>query len=484
MLIGRIEEKKILTKAYQSPEAQFIVLYGRRRVGKTYLVRSFFQNVNCTFFDATGQQRASLKTQLTNFTRALSDTFTQAVMLKELSTWREAFEALTQLINTTKPAKKVVIFLDELPWMATRKSGLLEILDYYWNHYWSKNKNVILVVCGSSASWLIKNIIYNKGGLHNRCTSEIRLDPFSLAETYDYLSFKKVTLTKKHTLQLYMALGGIPYYLNNVEPGLSATENIQRILFNKKAPLREEFHKLFSSLFKNAEAYIELLRLIAKKKEGISRVALEAAAKLTPGGGRLTTRLKHLMQTNFIESYIPWGKQRGEYYQVIDEFCLFYLYWLEPKQNMSITSDHWLKQTKKPIYHVWAGYAFEAVCLKHIEQIIKALNITTAETISSWRLASSSKCTMGAQIDLVIDRSDDTITLCEIKYTDKPFVINKAYAASLKNKIDVFKNATKTQKQIFLSLVSANGIKENQYFNKLISSTAELDALFKNLEQR
>jgi len=261
-------------------------------------------------------------------------------------------------------------------------------------------------------------------------------------------------------------------------PGLSAAENIQNIFFTQDAPLKNEFVKLFNSLFTEANAYIELIKLIARKKTGINRSELEEVAKLSSDGGKLTERIKQLEETNFIESYVPWDKERGEYYKVVDEFCLFYLYWLASSRTKKYTVDHWLKQAQKPIYHVWSGYAFEAICHKHIDQIIKALHITTAEAISSWRLLSRKTNNEGIQIDLLIDRNDDAITLCEIKYTDKPFLIDKVYAEKLKKRIATFKKVTRTHKQVFLSMISAHGLKPSLYTNELVDGEVTLVDLF------
>ncbi len=278
-----------------------------------------------------------------------------------------------------------------------------------------------------------------------------------------------------------MSLGGVPYYLTYVDKGLSATENIQKILCDNNAPLKDEFTKLFHSLFKNADTHQELIKLIASKKEGMSRGELEKKAKLSSGGGRLTVQLKQLEQTNFVESFIPWEKERGEYYKVIDEFCLFWLYWLEGSKSKERLNDFWSKQNQKPNYQVWAGYAFEAICHKHIEQIIVALKIKSAEKVSAWRIkANSVQEVDGTQIDLLIDRNDDAITLCEIKYTDSPFVITKQYANVLQKKVDTFRLATRTTKEIFLVLISANGIKENQYSTEILNGLVTLEALFHN----
>ncbi len=479
MLVGRTSEIQSLEKAYHSKEAEFIVLYGRRRIGKTFLIREFFGKKKCRFLQATGLQNGTLANQLSHFAQALTEVYTPGIAIKPPSTWDEAFQILTLLIKNFAKNEKIVIFLDELPWMASRRSGLLEALDYYWNHHWSKNNKILLIVCGSSASWLIKNIIYNKGGLHNRCTGEIRLAPFTLAETAQFLGSRNIQLNKNHILEIYMALGGIPYYLKYVENGFSAAENIQKILFDKNSALKDEFKKLFDSLFHEAEAYVEIIQLIAEKKEGISRAAIAKKARLSGAGGRLSQRLKQLEQTHFIQSYMPWEHERGEYYKVVDEFCLFYLYWLAPQKQKRFAPDHWLKQIQKPCYQVWAGYAFEAVCHKHIDHILKALKVKSAETIASWRQTTRNITERGAQIDMLIDRSDDAITICEIKYTSQALVISKAYAESLQNKLNVFKKRSGTSKQILTALISANGVKTNTYSQSLLSNVVTLEAFFK-----
>ncbi len=486
-MIGRASEIKRLEKIYCSKEAEFLVIYGRRRIGKTFLIRQFFESKKSPFFQVTGSQMGTLKKQLTHFADSLSTTFMRGVMIQTLKTWEDAFKVLTQFMDAHNTQEKITLFLDELPWLATPRSGLLEALDYYWNHHWVRNPKIILVVCGSSASWLIKNIIYNPGGLHNRCTAEIKLLPFTLAETEKFFQSRGISLKRAQILDLYMALGGVPYYLTYVEKGLTATENIQKILCDSNAPLHDEFTKLFRSLFKNAEAYKDLVRLIAGHREGVLRSDLEKKEKHVQGGGRLTAQLKQLEQTNFIASYVPWGKERGECYKVIDEFCLFWLHWLEHSKAKERLGDFWVKQTQKPSYHAWAGYAFEAICHKHIAQIVSALQIQSAESVSTWRLTGKKPILLplevgversGAQIDLLIDRTDDAITLCEIRYTSSPFVMTQACAAILKKKIEVFQAVTETKKHIFMALISANGAQENQAFHDVISRSIGVNALF------
>ncbi len=478
MIVGRKREQEALERAFRDNESQFITIYGRRRIGKTYLIREFFTEKDCIFLQVTGLQNGTLKQQLENFHVAILKTFRSANVLRKPANWREAFEQLTYEIAQAE--KKVVVFFDELPWLVTQRSGLMSMIDFYWNNQWSGMKKVIFIACGSSASWILKNIIYHTGGLHNRTTVEIKLEPFNLAETQHYLESKHVTLGKKHILSLYMAVGGIPYYLNYVLPGYSATQNIQKMFFDSHAPLAHEYHKLFTSLFDGAEAYKEIIEIIASKRMGVTLTEIANTAQLSARGGELTTKLKRLCDAGFIEEYVPWKKKRGAYYKVIDEFCLFYLYWIHTIPNKRFAPDHWLIESQRPSYYAWSGYAFEAVCSRHSHQIIRGLDIKSARAITSWRYIPTSKDKRGVQIDLVLIRGDDAITLCEIKYTDKPFAIDKAYAAILRYKIDMFREQTGAEAEIFLALVSANGIKPTTYSDELVSGVVTLNDLFKS----
>ncbi len=476
MIVGRKRELKYLDKAFASNKAQFITVYGRRRVGKTYLIREYFSQKDCVFLQVTGLQGGSLKQQLEGFRGAAFRVFPRPeLFLNPLRSWREAFEIITSEIRKTD--KKVIIFLDELPWLASSRSGLLQMIDFYWNNQWAGMRNVILVACGSSASWILEKIVYDKGGLHNRTTRELYIKPFSLAESKEFLSYCcGLDYTDRQVLSLYMAVGGVPYYLEYAEAGLSAAENIQALFFDEGAPLAHEFHKLFESLFEDAQSYIKLIRIIAGKREGVSRAEI---GQFNQSGGWLTGRLKELVETGFIHEYLPIGHaKRGKYYRLTDEFCLFYLYWVEGRKPTSAPQNYWVNKQRTPQYRAWSGYTFETICLSHAHQVLAALAIQAAVEISSWRYIPKKKTEKGAQIDLVIDRDDDAITLCEIKYTDKPFVVDKDYAEILKNKIAVFKQKTKTEKHILLALITSSGVRETAYLKNLVSKVVTLKELF------
>lgn len=483
-IIARSTEQKTLEALLKSKSPEFLAIYGRRRIGKTFLIREFFKNKPVVFFSVTGSKDAPLLEQIKHFTKALGDTFYNGATLKEGKNWDDTFEALTRAINNVDRNKKIVLFLDEFPWMATPKSRLLENLDYYWNQYWSRDSRIKLIICGSSASWIINKIVNNKGGLHNRLTKQILLKPFNLLETKSFLNHQGIKLNNNHILQIYMITGGVPYYLTHIKKGFSATQNIENLAFTKGAILSREFDNLFSSLFDNHELYIKIIRTIAEYRYGIGQEELFKNIGKHIKGKIGLNKLKELEDAGFIVSFIPYThKQKGVYYKVIDEYTLFYLKWIEPIKDTVLKSGalqgYWEKQQNSNSWYSWSGLAFEAICYKHFQQIGKALSLTTAAVPYTWRyIIAKGSSDVGAQIDLLFDRSDNAITLCEIKYTNKLFVIDKEYSQTLQRKKEVFIKRTKTTKEIFYAIISANGVKDNAYTRAMIDNVITLDDLF------
>jgi len=485
-IIGREIEQNVLTDIFKSQRAEFVAVYGRRRVGKTYLIEQFCKKQACLFFCITGLHKGTLKKQLDIFTESISKTFFVGTDLQiaRPTNWMQAFAWLTNAIKKFSMHKKIVLFFDELPWLASKRSGFKQALDRYWNTTWSKDNKIILIICGSAASWMIKNIINDKGGLHNRITVQLPLYPFSLKETSDYLNYVGNKFNRRQVLELYLVLGGIPHYLEKVKANLSAAQNISRLCFTRSGQLFNEFDKLFASLFDHADVYVELIRIIASKRNGIERAALEAAARSSTTGGTLTERLIALEEAGFIKSFVPIGyAERGVYYKLIDEYCLFYLTWIKPvKRQLANETDsgYWLSKMISPAWKSWAGYAFEAVCLKHVSQIKKALFIPAGALSGSWSYRANSREENGAQVDLLFDRDDGVISLCEIKYHQRSFAIDKKYAATLQRKIEVFREQSGINKQIFLSMITVDALKKNQYSEELIRSKATLEDLFED----
>lgn len=483
-MIGRDTEQSVLKKMLHSKTAEFMALYGRRRVGKTYLITHYFSHQPCLFFYASGLQKGSLKVQISEFYKHISATFFNGVGIQPRYRWMDVFEDLTQAMTPLLNHQKIVLFFDELPWMATPKSGLLEALDYYWNRHWSHCPNLKLIVCGSSTSWIIQKIINHKGGLYNRVTQTLQLFPFSLRETELFLKSMDIHFNRFHILDIYLALGGIPHYLRLIEKGLSSHQALERLFFQKDGALLMEFDRLFESLFYQQEPYLSLIKIISQFSYGISLSELQKISGLS-SGGRLNLRLKELEDSGFINCFIPYGrKEKGLYYKIQDEFILFYLKWVQPYKNtikkQKTADEFWLSKINTPAWHAWAGISFEAVCYKHLSEIRKSLHIPNGSEIGSWKYAAKrhEMEDKGIQVDLLFDRPDGVITLCEIKYNRQPMTIEKSYAQTLKDREQIFQKITGTSKDIFTALITAGGVTPNLYSQKYIDQWMTLDHLF------
>jgi AAA+ ATPase superfamily predicted ATPase len=492
-IVGRIQEQKVLKKTYESNQAEFIAIYGRRRVGKTFLVRQYFSDnqavmkKGASFFYVTGTKDASLQDQITNFTEEIGNTFYSGASLEVQTNWRDTLQTLTQAIKNAPPKKRIVLFFDEFPWLVTRNSNLLQTLEYYWNHHWSRDPRIKLIICGSSAGWILKNIVNNKGGLYNRVTRTLHLQPFNLQETQDYLSSIKIKLNHHQIAHLYMVLGGIPFYLSQVEPGLSAIQNVERLAFKDNGFLIKEFPNLYATLFEESQTHIDLTRLISQHPYGIGQEEIIKKLSHLSSGGRIVEWLSDLERSGFILRMKPFShKRKGIYYKLIDEYSLFYFRWIEPIKNslleQGMRPGYWENLQNTPAWNSWVGYAFESLCYKHIPQISHGLHLSPTAVPYAWRYAPSKnedgESDRGAQIDLLFDRDDDAITVCEIKYTQSPFAIDKRYAEQLNQKLKVFKTVTKSKKQLFLSLISASGVKKTIYSEEMLASAIDLEILF------
>jgi hypothetical protein len=474
-LIGREPEREVLRKARQSGEAELVAVYGRRRVGKTFLVREYFQD--CLCFELAGVRGASLPEQLQNFAGALQQASRSGIRPAPPSTWQEAFGQLVVFLSTLSTDRKRVVFLDEIPWLSSARSGFLPALDHFWNSWASRQGHMIVVICGSAASWMIHKIIQHRGGLHNRVTRRIRLEPFTLGETSRYLESRGIRLGHRQILELYLVLGGVAHYLKQIEAGRSAAQTIDDLCFSPTGVLRDEFGPLFASLFEHSERHVRAIRTLNRKRQGLTRNDILRAAAMPTGGGT-TTILDELVESGFVLKTLPFGKSRKEsLYRLCDEYALFYLNWIE--KHRSTGPDVWLKKQAGPSWKAWSGYAFENVCLKHSRQLKQALGIAGVETTeSAWTHRSMGDSPPGAQIDLLIDRRDDSINLCEMKFSPTEFVIDKRYAEELRRKRDVFREVTKTRKTLFLTMVTVFGVRDNEYRRELIDHCISIDALF------
>lgn len=473
-IIGREEEKRILARLLTSKVAELVALYGRRRVGKTFLVKTFYKD-HMTFM-CSGQYDGKTQEQLINFSVQLNTFFQKREPRKPPATWQEAFYQLQECLDYQADNKKKVLFFDELPWLDSHKSRFLSAFEYFWNMYASTRSDLIVVICGSAASWIIEKVLNNKGGLHNRVTQRMRLLPFSLLETEQYLAHRNIRLDRYHLLQLYMVMGGIPHYLNAVERGKSAAQIIDNICFSKDGALIDEFNNLYAALFKTPERHIQIIKGLAKKNKGLTRTELLNSSKLLTGGG-ITTALNELIESGFVEKIYPFGNQeKNSVYRLTDEYSLFYLRFM---QGLKLNEKNkWQHISISPSYVSWCGYAFENVCFKHIMQIKMGLQIAGINSsYYSWRKVGN-KTEAGAQIDLLIDRADNCVNICEMKFSTGPFTIDKKYFNKLQNKKQVFDSQLKTRKALILTMVTTYGVRDNDYKTQLIDSSLTMDGLF------
>jgi len=469
--IGRTHEIAEIKRLEQSDKAEFLVVYGRRRIGKTHLVRNLY--LQKFSFYATGLANGTFSERLANFHSSLiqyglPDTYAIPV------NWFEAFNNLKILLEASK-SKKKIIFIDELPWFDTQNSKLLSALEHFWNTWASARNDIFLIVCGSAASWMINNLIRNKGGLHNRVTSQLKIYPFTLGECALFASSRKLNLTKYQIMQLYMTFGGVPFYWEQIKKGESVTQAIQNICFGKQALLKSEFNTVFHSLYSKAERHIQIVKALAEKPSGLTRNKL-AQLKGFSNGGSLTRILDELEESGFIQKFIPYEKKtRDSYYKLCDYFCFFSLKFMAQSNSMR-DEDFWLKTQDSPSYRSWSGLAFERVCMDHIPQIKKKLGISgILSSAASWRSADAQT---GAQIDLLIDRADNVITLCELKFSSNIYVLSKKEIELLRKRKLHFEMETQTKKALFIAMLTPYGVDNISKFDDLIQHQITAEDLF------
>lgn len=468
---GREKELLKIRGLLQSNRSEFLAIYGRRRVGKTMLIREAFGQKFTFRLTAIGN--VNKKQQLTNFQVALNTQFEKIEHHKSASTWFEAFQQLILCLEQSKDDKKI-IFLDELPWFDNAKSDFMPSLEHFWNSWASYRSDVILVVCGSAASWMINELINHKGGLHNRLTLRIRLEPFTLQEVELMLKEKNNAIDRYQIIQIYMVTGGVPYYLNTFDGELSSMQNIEVLCFTSDGLLRTEFNNLFPALFSKSERHLSIVEAISVKSKGLTRDEIVEATNL-PNNGSTSKILLELEESGFIRTYTPFARNKREsLYQLIDLYTLFYLKFIRNKQVLD--EKNWINAMESPTYRAWSGYAFELVCLCHITQIKQGLSIAGMVTqAASWRGKHRDKST---QIDLLIDRKDHVINLCEIKFSQQKFTINKEYANQLEHKITVFKEETETKKAVWLTMLTTFGLNDNEHARRLVQKSLTMDVLF------
>lgn len=471
MIIGRREEITLLKKISQDSTSHFLAIYGRRRVGKTFLVRECF-DYRFTF-QHVGLSKGGMKEQLFAFASSMKAAGFQYEHTPQ--NWLEAFEGLKDLIRQSNEKRKV-IFLDELSWMDTRKSDFMAALEHFWNGFASARQDVVLIVCASATSWMLSKVVHNKGGLYNRLTGQISLQAFSLKECEEYVHAMGLALNREQILQYYMVFGGVPFYWGFLKKGLSLTQNIDSILFAKNAPLKDEFQYLYASVFRNPEGYIRIIETLGTKKAGMTREELIAESGIA-NTGNLSMKLEELESCGFIRKYFAFGrKKKDAVYQLIDCFTLFYFKFLK---EMPSDENFWSNQINTPAVNTWMGLAFERVCLMHIGQIKKKLGISgvLTEVNSLYCRADLDKGIFGSQMDMLIVRRDQVINLCEMKYSGSEYTVTEKFNRSMRNKMSDLRKLTGTKYAIFPTLITTYGMTDNSYAGD-VQSLVVMEDLF------
>ncbi len=475
MLIGREPEKEILAKLLKSNQAEFVAIYGRRRVGKTYLIRQFFQEQ--IVFSFTGAFETETNIQINNFWIELKRVYPKAELQETPKNWSEAFHRLTDYLISIKETKsKIVLFIDELPWLDRTRAGFVSALAYFWNQSGSQFSNLIFVTCGSAASWMIGKLLKAQGGLHNRVTCRIELKPFNLKETKQFCEYKNLKFNYYQLTQLYMILGGIPYYWQVIEQGRSVAQVIENLCFDKNGILTKEFEYLYHSLFKNADNHVKVIEALAAHPYGMTRSQLLSESGIS-NGGNFVRVIENLIDCGFIKSLHPFGKKNKDtVFRIIDFYSIFYLKYIVG--NIDDKNNSWQNLATTPGHSTWMGYAFENICLTHLRPIHTELGIAGVFTnVSSFYFKANDELP-GAQVDIVIDRNDGIIHLCEAKFTNTEFVLNKEYNQALRRKRLVFQTVTKTKKMVVTTLFSTYPAIQNKYYNEEIHSEVNLESLF------
>ena len=469
-ILGREAEKDLLSRIYDSGSSEFVAICGRRRVGKTFLVREFFEEE--MVFQCAGVANAGTQEQLKSFYHTLRR-YDNSVSTMP-SDWIDAFEMLISYLDSLSQKRKVV-FIDELPWMDTPGAHFVSALEHFWNSWASARRDIVLIVCGSATSWMMDKLINNHGGLYGRLTHRIFLSPFTLGEAEKLLISQGVSMSRYEIAEAYMIMGGIPYYLKMIDPRLSLAQNIDRLMFNPNGGLYNEFEILYRSLFNNSESYIKVVECLNSKGYGMTRNEIAETSGIK-SGKTLTTILDNLESCGFIRRYNNYGcSERKSLFQLIDFFTLFHFRFM--RDSSFRNRQYWTSLQRTPRFSAWAGISFEILSACHINEIKRKLGISgVATNVYSWR-GKGETSDRAVQIDLVIERADNTIDICEMKFTEQEFTITKDYDNTLRHKLATFIEETKTRKSVQLVFVTSSGLLRNMYSGR-VQAEVILDDLF------
>lgn len=471
ILIGREKECEELKDCLTSERSEFVIVCGRRRIGKTFLVDRFFDN-NYDF-SYVGKHGTKTNIQLRYFAKALWEY--SGKKQPAFKDWYEAFDALEDYLKSLPDDRKKIIFIDEMPWIDTQRSSFVSALENFWNGWANRRYDIVLIASGSATSWMADNLIENQGGLHNRITRRLFLEPFTLAETEAYFNSMGSPMTRYDLLQCYMFTGGVPFYLSLMNPQMSVAQNIDRLCYSKNAPLMREFNELYSALFTHADSYIKIVELLYKHKEGMSRQEISQALNLN--GRFLNTVLDNLTQCDFIDRLEAYGKKNSIIYKLSDFYTLFYFKFLSNHHNKDV--NWWSHNMDNSVIKSWMGLTFELICIRHHKQIKKALGISGVSTsVNTWKCkADENKQLPGAQIDMIIERADRIIHLCEIKFSEQEFYISNEYENKLRTRMGTFKEKTGTKNAVVHTFITTFGVGNGKH-RSIVHSEVTMDDLF------
>ena len=458
-IIGRTIECDRLEGCMESDNAQLIIVYGRRRVGKTFLINEFFSNKFA--FKLTGTYGQDKGVQLQNFITELNRKTRKKH--KVPSDWYQAFELMREYLESLDDGKKQVVFFDEMPWLDNQKSEFLPAFEWFWNDWLSTRHNLVFIVCGSATSWMDEKIANNKGGLFNRHTCRLFLKPFKLFEVEEFLKKKRIKWSQYDITRCYMIMGGIPYYLSLLDSRLSLAQNIDNLFFRNDGELWDEFDHLYKTLFSNSDVYIRVVEALNKKKSGLTRNEIIRETGL-PTNGHLSKVLKNLILSGFVRAYEQYNKKKKDtVYQLADYYTAFYLRFI--KNHHGKDEHFWSNSGENSSIKAWEGLTFEQVCKDHVPQIKRKLGISGVLTeVSTWSVKSDDEIRQtGTQIDMLIDRKDLVVDICEIKFSVKEYEITKDYDLKLRNKLGTFSEVTNCRKTVQLIMITTYGVKQNMY---------------------
>lgn len=473
LFTGRETERKMLTDLATQPGAELVSITGRRRVGKTFLVKQALAPYGIDF-KTSGLQDGSMREQMIAFEFSLATAADREPSAEGFASWQVAFIRLISHLKILRKKGKLIVFLDEFPWLATPRSGFLRAFSFFWNN-WAVDQNILVVICGSAASWMIQKVINDRGGLHNRITKRIQLHPFTLKETRTYLEARGVRYPPTAVLEIYLALGGVPYYLREVQAGKTPAENINACCFSPAGNLYDEFNNLYPALFARSSRHVAIVKALAKRPYGLARAELTRLTGLSDGGS-LTKALQELAFSGFVLYQRPYGrKQRGGIYRLIDEYSLFYLRFIEPNRGVL---PNWTDLRRRQAYAVWAGYAFENVGLRHLPQLKTALGIAAVATTASTFYTAGNVTSSGAQIDLVLQRADHAVHLCDFKHYNAPLRLGGQQLDRLQEQKQIFRATTATHDVLFTTLVTIHGVQSPERVSGVVDRVITLDTLF------